>query len=169
MSETQTDVLTGTPQISPKDMTPEQRIAYKKQKAREAAERVKAKKEARPNHPLKGNTDKTVYPFKEMPTDFNHDDMLPLESDDFLTSAGYYRYRAHFFEFKAARLRQMATNAELGGPAGDTGKALKTAAAAMKRIEDIKRLLAAQGIDLVKALKDEEEKLRAGTAAPAAE
>lgn len=163
MSEENTNV--GTSQISPKDMTPEQKVAYKKQKAREAAERVKAKKEARPNHPLKGNTDKTVYPFKEMPEDFNHDDLLPLEAEDFLTSAGYYRYRAHFFEFKAARLRTMAANAEAGG--GDTSKALKTAAAAIKRLEDIKKLLASQGIDLATALKAEEEKLRASATAPA--
>lgn len=108
---------------------------------------AKAERKGRPTHPLVGNTDVNVYPFKELPTDFDFKTMHGLGKKDFATDAAFFEYKTKGLEAQAANFRTLAENAKKLGSAAERGKAKKLVKL-QEQMAELSKQLAAQGVDV---------------------
>lgn len=109
-------------------------------------EKEKAKKPALSNHPLVGSKDPAKYPFKSTPADYSFETMKPLKRPDFAGVAEFIDYRASRFDWMAEQLRAKAQDYRThGGPAAGKAKRLIRLT---KQMEELKKLLAEQGVDV---------------------
>lgn len=104
-------------------------------------------------HPAVGSEDKAVYPFDGTPPDFDHDKHKPLKKTDFKNDWQYYEFRAEAHEVAAAKFRKEAQDVKAAG-----GTKAKTQLNRLRKMaekaQEIRDMLAAQGMDVEKALAD---------------
>lgn len=118
----------------------------------------KANRPGRKAHPSVGNKDTNVYPFKELPGDFDFATMKGLKKKDFATDAAYYEYRAKELEARAAKFRTQAEEAKKMGTSAERKNA-KRLVKLREKMDELKAQLAAQGVDvesLLNTLKKDE-------------
>lgn len=102
--------------------------------------KVKAKK---PVHPLVGNKDKEVYPFKSVPADYAFGKMAPLKKDDFSGLAPLIEYKASVKEWEAKELRAKAETLRKTGDNKTAKKLVKVQGTLQKLREELLK----QGLD----------------------
>jgi hypothetical protein len=112
-------------------------------------DKVKKEKVALPAFPEVGSEDPNVYPFKTVPTGFDHAKFEALDKKDFAKRSMYLEYRAQALEAKAKQLRELAKTADAKG---GTGKASRFAKM-MQKAADMRKELEAAGIDVDALLK----------------
>lgn len=112
----------------------------------------KVKKPGRAEHPLVGNKDTNVFPFKAVPDDFAFDTMKPLKKKSFATDAAFFEYRAKEMEFKAGKFRAQAEEAKKVGTGAERNKAKKLVKLQSK-IAELRAQLEAQGVDVEELIK----------------
>lgn len=108
---------------------------------------AKPERKGRPAHPLVGNADTNVYPFKELPADFDFKTMRGLSKKDFATDAAFFEYKAKGLEAQAANFRVLAENARKLGSSAERNKAKKLVKL-QEQMAELSKQLAAQGIDV---------------------
>lgn len=120
----------------------------------------KEPKAKRAVHPLVGNDDVKVYPFKSTPGDFDWKSHKPLKKKDFASDDGFFIYKAEEFEAKAKAFRTQAEEAKKMGSTKDRAKA-KRLVKMQEKMAELMKQLQAQGIDtealLATAGKKDEE------------
>ena len=117
---------------------------------------TKEKKEPkRKEHPLVGKSDPKVYPFSELPGDFDFDAHKPLRKKDFAHEWDYYLYRASFFDWNAARMRKTAEEVKEHGGTKER-QAAKRLKAMSSKIAELRQKLEAQGINVDELLAGDE-------------
>jgi len=108
-------------------------------------------------HPLVDSDDPDVYPFKEIPDDFDSSKHKPLKKKDFASEATYFDMKAAEYETKAEEFRAKAEEARTLGDketrqaANRLKKVQKTMLELVGRLKkqdvDVAAVLKAQGID----------------------
>lgn len=126
-------------------------MAGKSTSAPVAAPKEKAKKEGRIAHPGVGG--KTGFPFETVPTDFSFSKHKGLNKKAFKDATGFMEYRAAQFAYRGARMleiaKKLADKAKLERQFGSEylRKKARKYASMQAEMENIRKLLAEQGID----------------------
>jgi hypothetical protein len=119
-----------------------------------------AQKEKKPSkrvkHPLVGNKEPKIYPFKSTPADYVHGKMQPFKKKDFATDDAYFTYRAEEYDAKAKDFRGRADQAKLTGSGKDKGKA-KRLLKMQEKMKELEAQLKAQGVDVDALLAQQTE------------
>jgi hypothetical protein len=102
-----------------------------------ATEEIEEKAARRPMHPLVGHADPNVWPFAELPSDYDPAAHAPLKKKDFKEEASYYDYRASMARRAVTRFETLAAEARAGGSTKDkaTEKRLARVAAQMEKLK----------------------------------
>ena len=109
-------------------------------------EKIKVKKPKRPEHPLVGSGDPTVFPFKALPSDYSFTHHAPLKKKAFEGhEAGFLRYKSAELRHKADLCDKRAAVIGDGGTP-ELQKNKKKLAKLFENLENTKKLLQASGI-----------------------
>jgi len=110
----------------------------------------------RPDHPLIGSEDVSLYPFASTPDDYDPKKHAPLAKNDFATEAAFFDYKADRAEQAALKWRTEATEARKFGSQRERAS-LRKLRAMREKAHEIERKLAAQGVDIESLLSDLDE------------
>jgi len=140
-------------------MAKEQKPAATTKVAAKPTQKKKEKSKGRPVFGLVGNKDEKIYPFKAaVPEGYNFKEFKPLKKKDFVDDATYLEYRAAECEAKAVAFKAQAEEARKIGSSKDKQKA-KRLIKLQEKMDELKKQLQDQGIDVESLLKTEEEKV----------
>lgn len=105
------------------------------------------KKGGKPKHPLVGSDDREIYPFRELPADFDPDTHKRLGKKDFATAVAYFTYAVTEDERKLERTKQKLQDAK-DGKGDNLANNKKRLATMASKMQDLRVQLEAQGIDV---------------------
>lgn len=108
----------------------------------------KAEKESkRQEHPLVGVDDSDVYPFTDVPEDFDYKAHRPLKKVDFRADHFFFAYKASEAEYRAADFRDREEEARTLGSSKERGKA-KRLIKMQEKMEELRASLESDGVDV---------------------
>lgn len=108
----------------------------------------KAKKESkRKQHPLVGSKDDNVYPFAEMPDDFDFVKMKSLNKKDFESDHQFFIYKAADADYRAEDYRERAEEAKTLGSSKERAKA-KRLVKMQEKIAELRAQLEEDGVNV---------------------
>lgn len=105
----------------------------------------------RPTHPNVGSSDPNVYPFREVPADYDPDTMANLRRRDFAHEATFFDYRANLAERAMNRFRGLAREAREQGDSKQRAAA-KRLVKMTEKIAALRQQLEAGGVDINEVL-----------------
>lgn len=113
----------------------------------EETKKEKVVRTKRTIHPLVGNADVKVYPFKATPPDYNFTSHKPLKKKDFASDEFFFNYKAEELIAKADLWKAKAEEARKLGSTKDRAKA-KRLIKMQETMAQLRKQLEAQGINV---------------------
>lgn len=98
-------------------------------------------------HPMTGNEDTSIYPFAEIPADFDPAVHSPLKRKDFAHDYTYFEYRAGVCQAQADKYLKEAEDARTLGSKAERAAA-KRLTKMVDQIGELRAKLEAQGVDV---------------------